>query len=61
MHCAEARGLSAALAFFWAVLFFGIIDLTVVFDQLPDFYESYLLETGWGCSTRGSLPRRSSC
>ena len=29
-------------------MFFGIIDLTVPFDQDPRFFESYLLETGWG-------------
>jgi hypothetical protein len=31
-------------------LFFGLVDLSVplFFQSRPDFYESYLLETGWG-------------
>lgn len=39
---------AAGSAFFWSVLFFGVIDLTVPIDELPGFYDSYLLETGWG-------------
>lgn len=42
------RVLAAVLAIFWGYLFFGLIDLAVVFDRTPGFYESYLLETGWG-------------
>lgn len=42
------RILAAVLAVFWGLLFFGLIDLTVVFDQTPGFYVAYLLETGWG-------------
>jgi hypothetical protein len=48
MQPGGARACAVVLAFFWAVLFFGVIDLTVVFDQTPGFYDSYLLETGWG-------------
>jgi hypothetical protein len=33
---------------FWGGLFYGLIDLLVVIDQTPGFYDSYLLETGWG-------------
>jgi hypothetical protein len=36
------------IALFWATAFFGIIDLSVVPDDDLEFYESYLLETGWG-------------
>jgi hypothetical protein len=43
-----ARIASGVLAVFWGVLFFGVIDLAVVFQKTPGFYESYLLETGWG-------------
>jgi len=39
---------AAISAVVWGVLFFGIIDLTVPIDATPGFYESYLLETGWG-------------
>jgi hypothetical protein len=35
-------------AFFWAGFFFGLIDLAVPIDRTPGFYDSYLLETGWG-------------
>jgi hypothetical protein len=47
------RGVGARLgavlvALFWATLFFGIIDLSVVPDHDLEFYEHYLLETGWG-------------
>lgn len=35
---------------FVLVLFFGLFDLSVplFFQSRPDFYESYLVETGWG-------------
>jgi len=39
---------AAVLALLWATIFFGIIDLTVVIVQNLDFFEHYLLETGWG-------------
>lgn len=35
-------------AVFWAVPFFGLIDLMVPIDRTPGFAESYLVETGWG-------------
>jgi hypothetical protein len=35
-------------ALFWGGLFFGLIDLMVVIEQDRRFYDSYLLETGWG-------------
>jgi hypothetical protein len=40
--------MAAASALFWGLLFFGLIDLAVPVDETPGFYESYLLETGWG-------------
>lgn len=43
-----ARTVAACSAFAWAILFFGVIDLAVPIDETPGFYESYLLETGWG-------------
>lgn len=43
-----ARVVAAASAFFWAVLFFGVIDLAVPIERTPGFHESSLLETGWG-------------
>ena len=43
-----ARAVAAASALFWAVFFFGLIDLAVPLDETPGFYDSYLLETGWG-------------
>ena len=47
-HIPAARIVAAVSAAFWGVLFFGLIDLAVVFLGTPGFYESYLLETGWG-------------
>jgi hypothetical protein len=44
----KARLVAAFCAVFWGYLFFGIIDLAVVLDRTPGFYDSYLLETGWG-------------
>lgn len=43
-----ARAVAAGSALWWAFFFFGLIDLAVPIDQTPGFYESYLLETGWG-------------
>ena len=43
-----ARALAAASALWWALPFFGLIDLLVVVIQDERFYEHYLLETGWG-------------
>jgi hypothetical protein len=43
-----ARSLAAVSATFWTVPFFGLIDLAVPVDRTPGFYDSYLLETGWG-------------
>ncbi|MGY2701816.1 MULTISPECIES: hypothetical protein [unclassified Nocardioides] len=43
-----ARLLAAVSAVLWAFVFFGLIDLSVPLDKTPGFYESYLLETGWG-------------
>jgi hypothetical protein len=35
---------------FWLLLFFGLVDLSVplFFQSRPEFYEGYLIETGWG-------------
>jgi hypothetical protein len=35
---------------FWLSLFFGVTDLSVplFFHDRPEFYEGYLVETGWG-------------
>jgi hypothetical protein len=43
-------GLFAGIgAIWWGIAFYGLIDLTTPFIQeSPDFYDSYLLETGWG-------------
>ena len=43
-----ARVVAVVAALFWGVLFFGIIDLLVVPSQEEEFFESYLLDTGWG-------------
>lgn len=43
-----ARCVAAVSALFWAVFFFGVIDLLVPVLQTPGFYAAYLLETGWG-------------
>ena len=47
-HQAATRAFAAASAVFWAYFFFGLIDLAVPIDETPGFYDSYLLETGWG-------------
>ena len=43
-----ARTVAAAAAVFWAVPFFGLMDLLVVVLDDDRFAEAYLLETGWG-------------
>ena len=43
-----ARLTSLALALFWGVPFFGLIDLQVVVFQNEVFYLHYVLEVGWG-------------
>jgi hypothetical protein len=47
-HVVATRAVATASAFFWAFVFFGLIDLAVPVDETPGFYDSYLLETGWG-------------
>ncbi|QIK76645.1 hypothetical protein [Nocardioides piscis] len=42
------RGVAAASALFWGLLFFGVIDLLVPVQETFGFHEAYLLETGWG-------------
>ncbi len=45
----RARSAVAALgALVWGFFFFGLIDLLVRFLPVDDFYDTYLLETGWG-------------
>jgi hypothetical protein len=43
-----ARTVAGVSALFWAVPFFGLVDLLVVLVNDPDWRASYLLETGWG-------------
>lgn len=43
-----ARIVAALAALAWGFFFFGLIDLAVVILQDEQFYEMYLLETGWG-------------
>ena len=43
-----ARWGALLVAFWSAVMFYGAIDLAVVPTQDDGFYDSYLLETGWG-------------
>jgi hypothetical protein len=43
-----ARIVAGVSALFWAVGFFGIVDLLVVVVNDPGWRESYLLEAGWG-------------
>lgn len=47
-YTVAVRFVAAASALFWAVLFFGIVDLAVPVEETPGFDESNLLETGWG-------------
>jgi hypothetical protein len=45
------RTVAALAAVFWGFFFFGLIDLIVgvlPLDQFYDFYDTYLLEAGWG-------------
>ena len=45
----RARSTVAGLgALLWGFFFYGLIDLLVRFVPFDDFYETYLLETGWG-------------
>ena len=48
MQTLVARVTAGGLAAFWAVLWFGVIDLMVVVIQDERFYDDYLLESGWG-------------
>jgi hypothetical protein len=43
-----SRIVAVLSAVFWGGLFYGLVDLLVAIDQTPGFYDSYLLETGWG-------------
>ncbi len=43
-----ARWVAALSALFWVLPFFGLVDLAVPLAQTPNFYDAYLLETGWG-------------
>lgn len=43
-----ARWGALLVAFWFAVLFYGLIDLFTVPTQDAEFYDTYLLETGWG-------------
>ena len=38
------------LAAFWLLPFFGLVDLSVplFYAERPEFYDGYLIETGWG-------------
>jgi hypothetical protein len=49
-RAAAARVGAALVALFWAVLFFGIIDLSVAIvpSEYPDFTEHMVFETSWG-------------
>ena len=44
----RVRAAAAAAAVLWGYFFFGLIDLAVPIDQESGFYDSYVLETGWG-------------
>jgi hypothetical protein len=67
MHHGLMRGLGLArlvaglCVVFWGYLFFGLIDLAVVLDRTPGFYDSYLLETGWGHAATAGGGRSSLC
>jgi hypothetical protein len=43
-----ARWLAGVSAFFWAVVFYGLVDLTTVIARTAGFEDTYLLEAGWG-------------
>jgi hypothetical protein len=53
---AAVRVVGIVAAIFFAVLFFGIVDLTTAIGQTEGFYEVYLLETGWGLLYTVLLP-----
>jgi hypothetical protein len=42
------RVLAGVLAAFWALVWFGLIDLLTAALRDPDFTQGYALETGWG-------------
>lgn len=48
MRIVLARVVAGLGSVFFGALFFGLIDLTTVLINDPDWRESYLLETGWG-------------
>lgn|GEM_PF-5428793 len=45
-----ARWIAWTAGLFWLALFFGLVDLSVplLFQSRPEFYEGYLVSTGWG-------------
>lgn len=43
-----ARAVAAGGAFVWSVYFFGLVDLSTAIGETPGFYDSYVLEAGWG-------------
>jgi len=43
-----ARAFAGGSSLFWTLVFMGVVDLAVPIQETPGFYESYLLETGWG-------------
>jgi hypothetical protein len=52
VHNEQGRGLvvrilAAALAVFWGLVFYGLIDL-LAFAQGAEFHAALLLSTGWG-------------
>jgi hypothetical protein len=47
---------AAVAAAWWAIPFFGLVDLSVPFVGGAEFYDGYLLETGWGLCTPSSSP-----
>jgi hypothetical protein len=42
------RAVAGVGALLWGFFFYGLIDLLVRFVPIDDFYDTYLLETGWG-------------
>ena len=44
------RAVAWTAGMFWLVPFFGLVDLSVplFFQSRPEFYEGYLIESGWG-------------
>ena len=43
-----ARLIAAASAFLWAVVFYGIVDLSTAVTQQEGFEHSFVLDAGWG-------------